>query len=69
MDNTDCFSRAQIPSRAKSDDDVAVLKKHETNIDLEAIVDQLCDLLLHDLVLPWYKDVSYEQATLTQAVK
>ncbi|CAF1020929.1 unnamed protein product [Rotaria sp. Silwood1] len=45
------------------------VKIQETHIDLETIIDQICDLLLEDLVLSWYKDVSYEQTTFTQAFK
>ncbi|CAF2350895.1 unnamed protein product [Rotaria sp. Silwood2] len=45
------------------------VKKHETHIDLETIIDQICDLLLEDLVLSWYKNISYEQTTFTQTLK
>ncbi len=38
-------------------------------MDLDTIIDQICDLLLQDLVLSWYKDVSYEQITFVQAFK
>ncbi|CAF2040918.1 unnamed protein product [Rotaria magnacalcarata] len=45
------------------------IEKHETNIDLKAIIDQICDLLFEGLILPWYKNVSYEQSTFTEAIK
>jgi hypothetical protein len=38
-------------------------------MDLDTIIDQICDLLLQDIILPWYKDISYEQRTFTDTFK
>ncbi len=38
-------------------------------MDLDTIVDEICDLILQDVILTWYKDISSEQSTFTQALK
>ncbi|CAF0812826.1 unnamed protein product [Rotaria sordida] len=61
------IEQVQISSKENLKENI--VEKHATNIDLETIIDQICDLLLEDLVLVWYKDVSYEQTTFTQTLK
>ncbi len=59
----------QIQVSSKNNFKENPVKQHETNIDLDAIIDEICDLLLQDLILPWYKDVSYEKISFTQTIK
>ena len=57
----------QIPSKPNVPN--AVATKQKTDIDLHIIIDDICDHLLDDIVLPWYKEVSSEQITLGQTFK
>ena len=42
---------------------------NQNNIDLDTIVNEICDLVLQDNLLFWYRDISNEQMTLTKALK
>ncbi|CAF1078838.1 unnamed protein product [Adineta steineri] len=59
----------QIQISSKENLKENIVAQHASNIDLDTIVDQICDLLLNDLVLSWYQHVSYEQITFTRTVK
>jgi hypothetical protein len=38
-------------------------------MDLDTIINEICDLLLQDIILAWYKDISNEQRTFTDTFK
>ncbi|CAF1252805.1 unnamed protein product [Adineta ricciae] len=59
----------QIQISSKENIQESFVVTHESNIDLDTIINQICDLVLQDLVLPWYQHVSYEQITFSQTLK